>query len=231
MKIKINKFIKNTIAILFIIAILFMIPVSTVFGAANTVKSMKLSNSTYTYGYLRNNSNIVALHIPNVIIKNSKGQTLKEGKDYSLCRPNDWDTKLPGKFTIFIYFQGNYTGFSSLSYTVKPRSTTLSSIVAKSKGLTVKWNKKSDTCDISGYQIQYSTSSNFKNAKTITVNSKNTISKSITGLTAKKKYYVRIRTLYKYNNSTYDKRYRANYCNKGIVYSSWSSAKFATTKK
>ena len=45
-----------------------------------------------------------------------------------------------------------------------------------------------------GYEIQYSTSSKFKEAKTVAVTKNKTISKTITKLTSKKKYYVRIRT-------------------------------------
>ena len=65
-----------------------------------------------------------------------------------------------------------------------------------------------------GYQIQYSTSKNFKNAKTVTV--KNNVSaKKITKLSAKKKYFVRVRTYKttKFSGKNYN------------LYSSWSSAK------
>ena len=50
-------------------------------------------------------------------------------------------------------------------------------------------NLKLQKTQTTGYQIQYSTFKNFKNAKTVTV--KNTVSaKKITKLKAKKKYFV-----------------------------------------
>lgn len=67
-----------------------------------------------------------------------------------------------------------------------------------------------------GYQIQYSTSSTFKSAKTVTVSKNETTNKTISKLKAKKKYYVRIRTYKKIGSAYY--------------YSAWSKAKTVTTK-
>ena len=82
--------------------------------------------------------------------------------------------------------------------TVKPAATTLKSVkntTAKnaSKGkFTVKWNKLSY---VTGYQIQYSTSSSFKlGNKTVNVKGASSVSKAITGLAKNKTYYMRIRT-------------------------------------
>jgi GH25 family lysozyme M1 (1,4-beta-N-acetylmuramidase) len=96
---------------------------------------------------------------------------------------------------------------------VIPKKTTLSSVSAGSKKLTVKWKTTSG----SGYQIQYSTSSSFKNAKTKKVSGKSKTSATLTGLTAKKKYYVRVRAYYSTKS--------------GTTYGAWSSVKSATTKK
>lgn len=65
--------------------------------------------------------------------------------------------------------------------------------------------------------MQYSTSSKFKSAKTVTVKGYKSTSKTITKLTKNKKYYVRVRT-YKTVSKT-------NY------YSGWSGAKAVTIKK
>lgn len=100
------------------------------------------------------------------------------------------------------------------SASVKPKATTISSISAKSKGFTVKWKKQKTRT--TGYQIQYSTSSKYKNAKIVTISNNNTTSKTISKLKAKKKYYVRIRT-YKSSKGT-------------KTYSSWSKTKSVTTK-
>lgn len=97
--------------------------------------------------------------------------------------------------------------------------TSISKLTATSKGFKIKWKKQ--TTGTTGYQIQYSTSKNFKNAKTITVSKNSTTSKTIKNLLAKKKYYVRIRTYKTYNlNGTKTK-----------VYSAWSASKKVTTKK
>ncbi len=108
---------------------------------------------------------------------------------------------------------------STLSYTTvcaSPQlpSTSISIIKAQDRAFTVKWKKKSN---ITGYQIQYSTNSKFKEGnKTIKIKKAKTVSKKITGLKPSKKYYVRIRTYKIVNKKTY--------------YSSWSKKKNVTTK-
>ncbi len=92
-------------------------------------------------------------------------------------------------------------------------STLRAKVSAKSNGFKVSWNKLSAA---KGYQIQYSSSSDFKNAKKITVTGNKTFSKTVKGLKANKKYYVRVRS-YKLKNSV--KQYGA-----------WSAYKTVTTK-
>lgn len=82
----------------------------------------------------------------------------------------------------------------------------------KKKTAAVKWKKVKG---ISGYQIQYSISKNFKGAKTAKA-SKKAVSGTIKKLKSKKKYYVRIRT--------YKKAYGQT------VYSSWSKVKKVKVK-
>jgi len=108
-----------------------------------------------------------------------------------------------------------YSAWSAAKSTYVPSATAVKSVTPGSKKLTVKWTKK--TACVTGYQIQYSTSSKFKSPKTATVSKNKTTSKTITKLTGKKKYYVRIRTYYKKSGKTY--------------YSAWSAKKYATTKK
>ncbi len=82
---------------------------------------------------------------------------------------------------------------------VNPKKATLKSIkVAKGKKMTVKWTKDKTA---TGYEIQYSTKSNFKSAKTVTVKKASTTSTTVKKLKAGKKYYVRIRA---YKDSTVD---------------------------
>ncbi|MBR4241066.1 MAG: leucine-rich repeat protein [Eubacterium sp.] len=70
--------------------------------------------------------------------------------------------------------------------------------------------------NISGYQIQFSTSKSFKTKKTVSVSNPKTVKKKIKNLKAKKKYFVRIRAYKKVSKKTY--------------YSSWSKAKSVKTK-
>ena len=72
-------------------------------------------------------------------------------------------------------------------------------VKAGSKKLTVSWKKDSRA---DGYQIQYSTSSKFKNAKTVTC-SKKTAKTIIKKLKKGKKYYVRIRAYKKIGSKKY----------------------------
>ena len=104
--------------------------------------------------------------------------------------------------------------FSAFAASKLP-ATSITSLSAKDNGFTVKWKKKTK---ITGYQIQYSTSSKFsmKNTKTVKIKKAKTASKKITDLKSSKKYYVRIRTYKIVNKKTY--------------YSSWSKKKNVTTK-
>ena len=104
--------------------------------------------------------------------------------------------------------------FSAFAASKLP-ATSITSLSAKDNGFTVKWKKKTK---ITGYQIQYSTSSKFsmKNTKTVKIKKAKTASKKITDLKSSKKYYVRIRT-YKI-------------VKKKKSYSSWSKNKNVTTK-
>ncbi|MCM1114348.1 MAG: fibronectin type III domain-containing protein [Clostridium sp.] len=165
-----------------------------------------LSTSTYTYNG--------SAKKPSVTVKDSKDNKLKSGTDYTVTYPSG--RKNVGKYTIKITFKGNYSGTATKSFTINPKNTSLSSVSAGSKKFTVKWKKY--TTQTTGYQIQYSTDKNFKkNNKTVTVSSNKTTSKTISKLSGKKKYYVRIRTYKTVSGTKY--------------YSSWSSAKSVTTKK
>ena len=77
--------------------------------------------------------------------------------------------------------------------------------------------------NVSGYQVQYSTSKNFTNqtSKKATYNGNKKFTKTVKKLKGGKKYHVRIRT-YK-NVKINGKTVR--------IYSSWSSAKAVKTRK
>lgn len=102
--------------------------------------------------------------------------------------------------------------------TVKaPAKTTVKLSKAKKTSIKVSWKKVSG---VAAYQIQYSTSKNFKKAKTVKVSAKST-SKVLKKLKKNKKYYVRVRSykVTKVNNKSKN------------VYSAWSAKKALKTKK
>lgn len=95
-------------------------------------------------------------------------------------------------------------------------------VLEKPVGNTIKSTKKKQLKialkarnDVSGYQIEVSTSSKFKNSKLYNVKNANVGSKTIKGLKSKKTYYVRIRT---YNQFVENKQ-------KVTIYSKWSKVK------
>ncbi|MGN0521330.1 MAG: leucine-rich repeat domain-containing protein, partial [Eubacterium sp.] len=115
-----------------------------------------LSNTSYVYdGKVKK---------PSVTVKTANGKTISS-KYYDVVY--DPDRKNPGTYTVTVTFKHQYVGTIKKSFTIKPKSTSISSVTAKSKGFTVKWKKQSS--QTTGYEIQYSTSSKFTNAKTVTV--------------------------------------------------------------
>lgn len=150
------------------------------------------------------------------------GSTIK----YRTSTTGTWTTTKPtrtsvGKTTVYYQITNkNYkTVKGSKTIVINPKGTSISKVSGAKKAFTVKWKKQSSkmaTSTITGYQIRYSTSSKMTSAKTKTVKGYKYTSKKITKLSAKKKYYVQVRT-YK---TVSGKRY----------YSSWSSVKSVKTK-
>ncbi len=165
--------------------------------------TVKLSTTKYTYtGKERKPTTIVAIG----------KTTLKLNKDYSVSYKNN---KSVGTATVTIKGIGNYTGTITKTFTIVPKGTTISKLSAKSKGFTVTLKKQST--QISGYQVQYSTSSKFSSATTNTLGGTTKTTATYSKLKGSKKYYVRVRT-YK---SISGKKY----------YSTWSAVKSIITKK
>ena len=155
---------------------------------------------------------------PTVTVKNSKGKTLKRGTDYTVSYSSG--SKNVGRYTVKVTLKGNYSGSKSLTYNINPKGTSVSKVTAAKKGFKVTWKKQAT--QTTGYEVQYSTSSNFKKGnKTVNIAKNKTTSKSVSKLSAKKKYYVRVRTY---------KTVKINGKNVKF-YSGWSGAKSVTTKK
>ena len=171
--------------------------------------SIKLKATSLTYnGKVRT---------PKVIVKDRTGKTLVKNTDYTVSYAKG--RKYVGKYAVKITFKGKYSGTKTLYFTIKPKATSISSLKAGSKKFTVKWKKQAT--QTTGYQVQYSASSKFSKAKTVTVGKNTTVSKKISKLSGKKKYYVRVRTY---------KTVKIN--GKSIrIYSGWSKAKTVTTKE
>ena len=166
-------------------------------------KTIKLSASTYAY-----NSKVIK---PTVTVKDSKNKTISS-KYYTVTYQSG--RKNVGKYKVTIKFKGNYSGSKVLYFTINPPKTTVSKLVAGKKSATVYITKKS--AQVTGYQIQYATNKNFKSAKTKTISSYKTTKYALKGLSAKKYYYVRVRTYKKVSGITY--------------YSGWSTLKYVKTK-
>lgn len=172
--------------------------------AAKTVKTVKLSASTFVYnGKVRT---------PAVTVKDSAGKTLKNGKDYTVTYAKG--RKNVGTYKVTVTMKGSYTGTKTLTFTIKPAGVSLNKITAGAKSFTAAWTPKADT--VTGYEIQYSVIKGFSGAKTVTVSSAKTKTKAVKGLTKGKTYYVRIRT------------YKT--VGKVKLYSAWSAAKTVKAK-
>ncbi len=94
-----------------------------------------------------------------------------------------------------------------------PKKSAVKKLSAKKKQMKIKMKK---VAGVTGYQIQYSRNSKFKNAKKITVKGAKNTSKTIKKLKRHTKYYVRVRT------------YKSAGGRKYI--SEWSKAKIVKTK-
>lgn len=170
-------------------------------------KTVKLSKTNVTYNGKAQK--------PAVTVIDSNGKKISSS-NYTISYKNN---KNVGRATVTVRFKGNYSGTLTKTFDIIPKGTSISVISAKSKGIALKWKKQ--MTQTTGYQLQYSASSKFMGAKSITVGKNKTAAKNISKLSAKKKYYVRIRTY---------KKVKINGKSTNI-YSGWSKAKFMTTKK
>ena len=123
------------------------------------------------------------------------------------------------KFRVRIYAKGVDGKWAYGAWTkavtspTLPGGTSITKVTGASKAFTARW-KQNKT--VNGYQIQYSLKSNFSGAKTVTVKSNSTLKTTVKKLSAKKVYYVRIRT--------YKTIEKVNY------FSAWSKAVKVKTK-
>ncbi len=170
-----------------------------------SVSKCKLSLSTTAYTYDGK------VKKPTVTVKTASGTKLTTSSytvTYASGRKN------VGTYKVTVKMKGNYTGSKTLTFKINPAKTTVSKVTPATKSLKVAITKKST--QVTGYQVQYSTSKNFTSPKTKTITSYKTTSTTISSLKAKTTYYVRVRT-YKTVGST-------------KYYSAWSAAKSVKVK-
>ncbi|WP_443954680.1 hypothetical protein [Ruminococcus bicirculans (ex Wegman et al. 2014)] len=139
------------------------------------------------------------------------GKTLKNGTDYTVSYSNN---KKIGIATVKIAGKGSYTGTITKTFKINPAKQEIQKLTAKSKAFFVDWAQKGSA---TGYEIQYATNSKFTSAKKVTITNNKTDTKTISKLSGKKKYYVRVRSYTTVKGTKY--------------YGAWSSVKNVTTKK
>ena len=139
------------------------------------------------------------------------GKTLKNGTDYTVSYSNN---KKVGKATVKITGKGKYGGVITKTFKINPAKQEIQKLTAKSKAFFVDWAQKGSA---TGYEIQYATNSKFTSAKKVTITNKKTDKTTISKLSGKKKYYVRVRSYTTVKGTKY--------------YGAWSASKSVTTKK
>ena len=146
----------------------------------------------------------------NITVKYN-GKTLKKGTDYTVSYSNN---KKIGTATVKIAGKGSYTGTVTKTFKINPAKQEIQKLTAKSKAFFVDWAQKGSA---TGYEIQYATNSKFTSAKKVTITSNKTDKTTISKLSGKKKYYVRVRSYTTVKGTKY--------------YGAWSASKSVTTKK
>ena len=139
------------------------------------------------------------------------GKTLKNGTDYTVSYSSN---KNIGTATVKVAGKGSYTGTITKTFKINPAKQEIQKLTAKSKAFFVDWAQKGSA---TGYEIQYATNSKFTSAKKVTITNNKTDTKTISKLSGKKKYYVRVRSYTTVKGTKY--------------YGAWSSVKNVTTKK
>ena len=177
--------------------------VSKTFKIKNNFKKATvsgISNKSYT-----------GKNITQSITVKYNGKTLKNGTDYTVSYSSN---KKIGTATVKIAGKGSYTGTITKTFKINPAKQEIQKLTAKSKAFFVDWAQKGSA---TGYEIQYATNSKFTSAKKVTITNNKTDTKTISKLSGKKKYYVRVRSYTTVKGTKY--------------YGAWSASKSVTTKK
>ena len=179
-------------------------------GSVSKTYSIKNNFKKATVSGISNKS-YTGKNITQSITVKYNGKTLKNGTDYTVSYSNN---KNIGTATVKIAGKGSYTGTITKTFKINPAKQEIQKLTAKSKAFFVDWAQKGSA---TGYEIQYATNSKFTSAKKVTITNNKTDTKTISKLSGKKKYYVRVRSYTTVKGTKY--------------YGAWSASKSVTTKK
>ena len=179
-------------------------------GSVSKTYSIKNNFKKATVSGISNKS-YTGKNITQSITVKYNGKTLKNGTDYTVSYSNN---KNIGTATVKIAGKGSYTGTITKTFKINPAKQEIQKLTAKSKAFFVDWAQKGSA---TGYEIQYATNSKFTSAKKVTITNKKTDKTTVSKLSGKKKYYVRVRSYTTVKGTKY--------------YGAWSASKSVTTKK
>ncbi|MGN1195210.1 MAG: VWA domain-containing protein [Acutalibacteraceae bacterium] len=107
-----------------------------------SIKSVSLSSTSYVYNK--------SVRTPKVTVKDSKGNVLKNGTDYSVKYSSGRTN--PGTYKVLVTFKGNYSGSKTLSYKIYVGKVTgIKQTKQTGYALAIEWNKVQGA---SGYVVQ-----------------------------------------------------------------------------
>ena len=92
-------------------------------------------------------------------------------------------------------------GSKTITIVIKPRQQVIKSLTSTAKGRITVTHSADYTC--SGFQISYTTKSDFSSSKKVMVNSRTNVVKNISGLKSGQRYYVKVRAFKYAGNNTY----------------------------
>ena len=179
-------------------------------GSVSKTYSIKNNFKKATVSGISNKS-YTGKNITQSITVKYNGKTLKNGTDYTVSYSNN---KNIGTATVKIAGKGSYTGTIAKTFKINPAKQEIQKLTAKSKAFFVDWAQKGSA---TGYEIQYATNSKFTSAKKVTIKNNKTDKTTVSKLSGKKKYYVRVRSYTTVKGTKY--------------YGAWSASKSVTTKK
>ena len=179
-------------------------------GSVSKTYSIKNDFKKATISGISNKS-YTGKNITQSITVKYNGKTLKKGTDYTVSYSNN---KNIGTATVKIAGKCSYTGTITKTFKINPAKQEIQKLTAKSKAFFVDWAQKGSA---TGYEIQYATNSKFTSAKKVTITNNKTDKTTISKLSGKKKYYVRVRSYTTVKGTKY--------------YGAWSASKSVTTKK